>query len=180
MKWIVSMWLIATGIGVAYSVVLERKGKIRFMAEMEHSLEKLAYYMYRWRMPIKEAVYHMTQEEKGDFQKFYIKLLEALEERHAEDFGKLWQEHSKRLLERDRNGGSFCGKEGGEQEVQAIWTEAFVSLPIEAEALHKGLLFRVECIKEHREELEKKYKGEQKLVFAMGIFVSTFFCLIFW
>jgi hypothetical protein len=35
-------------------------------------------------------------------------------------------------------------------------------------------------MKVYREVMEKKYKGEQKLVFAMGIFVSTFFCLILW
>ena len=171
MKWLVFAWLLAAGMGVSYSVIAERQRKVRFLKEMEHSLGKLAYYMYQWRMPIKEAICRMVQEEKGEFQRYYVEVRDALEERQAEDFGKLWQEKSKNLL---KHAARVC------DEGQMLWTEAFVNLPMDVEELNRRLLFRINDMKVYREALEKKYKGEQKLVFAMGIFVSTFFCLIFW
>ncbi len=171
MKWLVLAWLLAAGMGVSYSVVAERQRRVRFLKEMEHSLEKLAYYMYQWRMPIKEAIFHMVQEEQGEFKKYYAEVGEALEERQAEDFGKLWQEKSRELF------GDAAGAYG---EGQVLWADAFVNLPMDVEELNRRLLLRIDDMKVYREAIEKKYKGEQKLVFTMGIFVSTFFCLIFW
>lgn len=180
MKWAVFIWLLAAGMGVSCSIVTERQKKIRFLKEVEYSLRKLTYYMYQWRMPIKEAIYHMAREEKGSFQSYYINLGEVLEARQAEDFGKLWKEQSKALWKEEMREYLSLGTEGRYEEVRVLWEDAFMNLPMEVEELNRRLLFRMEDMKAHRAELEKKYKGEQKLVFAMGIFVSTFFCLIFW
>ena len=51
---------------------------------------------------------------------------------------------------------------------------------MEPEALNKRLTERAERIADYVLELQEKYKGEQKLVFTMGFFVSAFFCLILW
>ena len=65
MKWAVFIWLLAAGMGVSCSIVTERQKKIRFLKEVEYSLRKLTYYMYQWRMPIKEALANFTFGKVG-------------------------------------------------------------------------------------------------------------------
>ena len=65
MKWLITVWLLAAGTGVSYSIVTERKNMLQRLKEMEHSMRRLAYYMYQWRMPVKEAVEHAAKEEQG-------------------------------------------------------------------------------------------------------------------
>ena len=151
------VWLLAAGTGVSYSVVAERRNRLSQLGEMEHSLKRLAYYMYQWRLPIKDAIAYAAKEEKDVLQKFYLGLHETLVQQQTEDFDMLWQEES--------------GK---------IWNESFVNIPMEPEALNKRLTERAERIADYVLELQEKYKGEQKLVFTMGFFVSAFFCLILW
>lgn len=179
MKWFVVIWMILAGIGMSYSIVSERQKKVQLWKEMEQSLKKLAYYMGQWRMPVREAIMQVAREERGVLHAFYINLGKILEKQQEEDFGKLWQEQSSGLWK-----GQIHLQLGGEVEcacrnMRTLWTDAFVKIPIEPEALNHSLLLRAEEIEAHRREIEGKYKGERKLVFTMGFFVSAFFCLIF-
>lgn len=178
MKWVISIWLITAGMGVSYHIVAERKKEIKFFIEMEESLARLAYYMYQWRMPVKEILFHMEQEEKGTLKSFYRNLEKAMEGRQAEDFGELWKEQSNSLWQ-DRYGVKDRFERETESEIHDVWSEAFRHMPMESEELNRGLHLRMNQIRVHREAVEEKYKGEQKLVFTMGFFVSAFFCLIF-
>lgn len=188
MKCFVVVWLLLAGIGVSYSIVAERQRKVRLLKEMGHSLNRLAYYMYQWRMPVKEAIAHVAKEEKGILCEFYKKLGDTLAERQVEDFGILWQEQSNSLWKEQSSElvlgkahrGSVTGINSGYKEIWAAWSDTFINLPMEAEALKRMLLLRAEEIEARSVEIEQKYKGEQKLVFTMGFFVSAFFCLIFW
>lgn len=170
MKWIIAIWLICAGSGVSFSVVSERKRRVDLLKEMENSLKKLTYYMYQWKMPVEEAFKHVAGEEKGRLKEFYRIMHEALTEKTAENLGDLWQENSSRYLE----------KEKLERTVWTKWQECFLHIPMEPEALNKRLLLRAEEINAYRVELEGKYKGEQKLVLTLGVFVGAFLCLILW
>ena len=101
-------------------------------------------------------------------QKFYLGLHETLVQQQTEDFDMLWQEESGKIWNHIP------------EEIQRIWNESFVNIPMEPEALNKRLTERAERIADYVLELQEKYKGEQKLVFTMGFFVSAFFCLILW
>lgn len=162
------VWLLAAGTGVSYSVVAERRNRLSQLGEMEHSLKRLAYYMYQWRLPIKDAIAYAAKEEKDVLQKFYLGLHETLVQQQTEDFDMLWQEESGKIWNHIP------------EEIQRIWNESFVNIPMEPEALNKRLTERAERIADYVLELQEKYKGEQKLVFTMGFFVSAFFCLILW
>lgn len=173
MKWLVAVWLLVAGVGVSYSVVAERRNTLHQLGEMEHSLKRLAYYMYQWRMPVKDAVAHVAKEEQEFLHGFYLGIQEKLVKRQTEDFGILWQEESCRMWKR------MCpGKR--REEIRKIWSDCFVHIPMEPEALNKRLTERAEKIADYTMELQEKYKGEQRLVFTMGFFVSAFFCLILW
>lgn len=178
MKWLLSIWLLTAGIGVSYHVVVERRQKIKFLKEMEQSIGKMAYYMYQWHMPMKEVLFQMAREEKGILKTYYGKLRSALEEHKTEDFGRLWKEQSYSLWQEKCGERNCFGRSFG-QEIRDVWAEAFFNMPMEPKAINRELQLRMDQIKIHREALEEKYKGEQKLVFTMGFFVSAFFCLIF-
>lgn len=170
MKWLIVIWLLAAGVGVSYSVVAERRNMLRQLGEMGHSLKRLAYYMYQWRMPVKDAVAHAAKEEQEFLHSFYLGIQEKLIKRQTEDFGILWQEESCEIFK-------SCHLP---EEIRKIWSDSFVHIPMESEALNKRLTERAEKIADYAVELQEKYKGEQRLVFTLGFFVSAFFCLILW
>lgn len=192
MKGFVAIWLLAAGVGVSYSVVAERRNMLRQLGEMEHSLKRLAYYMYQWRMPVKEAVVHAAKEEQGILYDFYLGIQERLAERQSEDFGIVWQEESRYLWEQQEGSKKKSSKRESlnrsmydwnrklPEEIGKIWSDSFVHIPMEPEALNKRLTERAEKLADYTRELQEKYKGEQRLVFTMGFFVSAFFCLILW
>ena len=66
------------------------------------------------------------------------------------------------------------------EEMQILWMESFEHIPTESEALYRHLSERAQRMKDYTKALQEKYKGEQRLVFTMGFFVSAFFCLILW
>ena len=168
MKWFAVAWLLVAGMGMSYCIVSERNKKIHRLTAMEQSLKRLAYYMFQWHLPVKEAIAFTLKEEKEILQVFYTKLQEVLEQQSAEDFSDLWKEQGEKLFE------------NVPQEMRILWMESFENIPSESEALYSRLLERAQKIREYTQELHQKYKGEQKLVFAMGFFVSAFFCLILW
>ena len=168
MKWLITVWLLAAGTGVSYSIVTERKNMLQRLKEMEHSMRRLAYYMYQWRMPVKEAVEHAAKEEQGVLREFYMNVQRALAEKQTEDFGVLWQENSRQL-----------GRQLPEK-IKKIWSGCFIHFSMEPEGLKKQLEERAEKIADYTRELQEKYKGEQRLVFTMGFFASAFLCLILW
>lgn len=170
MKWFMVIWLLTAGIGFSFSVVTERKKELQFLKEMEHSLARLAYYMYQWRMPVEEAVAHTCEEEKGVLLDFYKSIIFYLKERQTEDLGQLWQEKSKELFQKIKLS----------EEIKKLWQECFFHIPTEPEALHKRLSLRIEEIEAHRISMQEKYKSEQRLVLTMGFFTSAFLCLILW
>ena len=168
-KWIVVVWLLIAGAGVSYSIVAERRKEIRHLKKMEHSLKRLAYYMYHWRMPIREAVEQTAKEEEGVLYSFYEGVKRGLEERKIQDFGTLWKEESSLLWQQKL---PDC--------IKKIWSNGFVHIPMEPEALHRRLTQKADEIAEYTEKLQEKYKGEQRMVFTMGFFVSAFLCLMLW
>ncbi len=170
MKWFIAVWLLGTGMGVSFSVVKERNARVVLLKEKEHSLKKLAYYMYQWKMSAEEAFRHVAQEEKGSLQAFYQAMQEALEQRRAENIDTLWQEMSSLYLKEEW----FTSKS------RQIWQTCFQSLPMEPEAVNRKLLLLAEEMAFCRRELEAKYKGEQKLVLTLGVFVGAFLCLVLW
>ncbi len=170
MKWFMAIWLVTAGIGFSFSVVAERKKQVQLLKEMEHSLTRLAYYMYQWRMPVEEALKHTSEEEKDILQEFYQGILLALQERQTENLGQLWQEESKRLLQNTK----FS------EEIKRLWQDCFIHIPMEPEELHRKLSLRVEEIEARRISMQEKYKSEQRLVLTMGFFTSAFLCLILW
>jgi hypothetical protein len=161
-------WLLCAGIGVSYSVILERKKQIEILHEMEGDLKKLAYYMCEWRMPIEEAIGKMIKE-KGRFQNFYETIHKKISERFTEDFDKLWQEESEKFFTNVKT-----------RAARELWEEVFWQMPMESEGFNRYLNAKSTKILEIRKNLEEKYRGEQRLVFSMGFFVSAFLCLILW
>lgn len=170
MKWMVVIWLLSAGVGLSYSVVKERNRQVEFLRQMEHSLRQLAYFMHQWRMPVEEAVRHVAKEENGILFAFYSEMLHALADRRVEDFGRLWQEKSICLLQ----------KEKFPDEIKKLWSDSFLHIPMEPEALNRRLILRTEEINSHLADMQEKYKGEQKLVLTLGFFTSAFLCLILW
>ena len=168
MKWLVVVWLLTAGVGASYSIVAERKEKLNQLTDMEHSLRRLAYYMYQWRLPIKEVISFAAKEEKELLQTFYVELKEVLEQQKTEDFSVLWREVGERWFK------------NVPEEMQILWMESFEHIPTESEALYRHLSERAQRMKDYTKALQEKYKGEQRLVFTMGFFVSAFFCLILW
>ena len=169
MKVLLVIWLLSAGIGVSYSVILERKKRIEFLGIMEQDLKKLAYYMCEWRMPVEESLGRM-KKESSRFSMFYEAIHKRIQERYIDDFGKLWCEESKRLL----TGVTLS------EEIKILWKDTFFHIPMEPEAVKRQLHLRSEMFSEKRRVLEEKYKGEQRLVLSMGFFVSAFLCLILW
>ena len=169
MKGLLVIWLLSAGIGVSYSVISERKKRIEFLAAMEQDLKKLAYYMCEWRMPVEEVVRQMIKEDSR-FHTFYEGIHKNISKKYVDDFEKLWCEESGKLL---------AGVKLAE-ETKALWSDCFLHMPMEPEAMKKQLFLKSEMLSEKRRALEEKYKGEQRLVLSMGFFVSAFLCLILW
>lgn len=170
MRWAIVIWLLCAGAGASFSIVKERSRQVLLLKQMERSLKQLVYYMHQWRMPVEEAVRHTAKGENGILFDFYSEILKNLSERNAEDFGKLWQEKSMLLWQ----------KEKIPKEVMNLWYDCFLHIPVEPEALKHRLTLQIEEMNAHRIFLQEKYKGEQKLVVALGFFTGTFICLILW
>ena len=170
MRWVIVIWLLCAGAGASFSIVKERSRQILLLKQMEQSLRQLVYYMHQWRMPVEEAVRHTAKGENGILLAFYTEVLKNLSDRHAEDFGKIWQEKSKLLGQQEKI----------PKEVMKLWCDSFLHIPMEPEALKHRLSLRIEEMNTYRITLQEKYKGEQKLVMALGLFASTFICLILW
>ena len=169
MKGLLIFWLLCAGSGVSYSVITERKHRIDFLREMEHDLKRLAYHMCEWRMPVEEAIDRMVREG-GRFQFFYERIHKKLKEKRVVDFGELWCKESDHLFTEMKL----------PKEIFILWTECFFHIPMEPETVKKQLFLKSQVLSEKRSALEEKYKGEQRLVFSMGFFVSAFLCLILW
>ncbi len=169
MKVLIVIWLLSAGIGVSYSVIIERKKQTEYLKTMESDLKKLAYYMCEWRMPVEEAIGKMLKEELK-FSSFYKAIHKRLIERNVNDFGKLWQEESKILLADIMLG----------EDIKTLWQDCFFHMPMEPEAVKRQLILKSEMLFEKRKSLEEKYKGEQRVVLSMGFFASAFLCLILW
>ena len=170
MKWFVAVWLLCAGLGVSFSVVKERRARITLLKEMEHSLKKLAYYMYQWKMPAEEAFRHVARDEKGGLSHFFQAMHTSLEEKKAENLSVLWQEKSSLHID----------KKNLLESAWVSWQECFFHIPMEPEALNRSLILRAEEIAACRAGLEEKYMGEQKLVLTLGIFTGAFICLVLW
>lgn len=174
MKWFAALWLLCAGVGISYSIVKERKYRIVQLEQMADTLKKLAYYMYQWKMPLKEALEHTYKEEQSWLQEFYTALIQEVKIRTKEDFGTIWLEQSKQFLEKQH------ALTGISKEIRDIWQESFLHIPMQPEALWHSLIQKAEKIMLYKKTLQETYKQEQRLVFTMGFFVSAFLCLIFW
>lgn len=170
MKFIAILWLVTAGAGCSYAILQERRDKITLLKEMEHSLEKLAYFMYQWKMPVEEAFCHVAEEENGMLRGFYQELTEELDKREAGNLGCLWQKKSMQIWQHWKMS----------QPLEKLWSELFLHMPMEYERLHTILEQKTEEIAGHRKELQDKYKGEQKLVWTLGISAGVFLGLILW
>lgn len=170
MRWAIVIWLLCAGVGASFSIVRERNRQVWVLKQMERSLEQLVYYMHQWRMPVEEAVRHTAKGENGILLAFYSEILKNLSDRQAEDFGELWQEKGKLLGRQEKI----------PKEVMKLWCDSFLHIPMEPEALKHRLSLQIEEMNAYRIVLQEKYKGEQKLVMALGFFAGTFICLILW
>lgn len=174
MKWVAVIWLFCGGIGVSYSMIKERNMCIRQLTHLEDQLEMIAYYVMQWRMPLQEALQLAAKEEDGFLTQFYTNVIQALQERQKQDFGQIWKEESEKIWQEQE------ALRQVSKEIKYIWTETFVAMPLQPEAVCKRLIQRKDAIEAYRVKLQETYRKEQKLVFTMGFFVSAFFCLIFW
>lgn len=169
MKGMIVIWLLCGGIGVSYSILSERRKRLKLFGSMEEAIKKFSYYMCDWHMPVEEVLGQLGKE-KSHFAGFYMLMQKKLQEKQTETFGRLWQEES----------GKIPLLALATEEVKMLWTECFLQMPPESEALRKKLMQQAECIEKARKTLEEKYKGEQRLVISLGFFVSAFLCLILW
>lgn len=169
-KWVIMIWLLIAGVGNSFSIMKERKQRLSLLKEMEESLHKMIYYMYRFKMPVEEAFRHVAEEQKEELKEFFLEMHHMLQNKTVDNMGDLWQENSKRI-EREI---SLPG------EVRQIWENCFTHIPEEPEGLRHSLIRKAEEIKHLREDLKEKYESEQKLVLTLGVFASAFFCLILW
>lgn len=169
MKWVLAIWLLCAGGGVSYSVVAERRQQILLLKAMEASLKQVSYYMYQWRMPVEEVLKQMIKEEDL-LQNFYVAVQTRLLEKAAESFGKIWQEESNKLPDFEKLS----------EEMKTRWSDCFLHMPMETGGMNEKLLLRQRELTKKREEMEEKYRGEQRLVLAMGFFSGAFLCLILW
>lgn len=169
MRGLLVIWLLCGGIGVSYSILSERRKRLELLEHMGEAIKKLAYYMCDWHMPVEEVLGQMGKEE-GPFAAFYIRMQKIIQEKQTEAFGKLWQEESKKM--------PLLAT--ATEEVRTLWTESFLQMPMEPEALRRKLMQCAENIEKAGRTLEEKYKGEQRLVVSLGFFVSAFLCLILW
>ena len=127
MKYFIAVWLLTAGMGVSYSIVAERNKKLHQLVAMEQSLKRLAYYMYQWNLPVKEAIAFTVKEEKEVLRAFYAKLQEVLEQHKMEDFSVLWKEMGERWFA------------NVPEEMQILWKESFDNIPMESEMLYRRL-----------------------------------------
>lgn len=170
MKWIVMLWLITAGLGISCAVYEERKSRIKLLKEMEQSLGKIAYFMYEWRMPTEEAFLKIIKEPFSMLNSFFIEVLEGIQKRTVENLGELWNTASDKLFE-----GVIL-----EKEIKELWSDCFLNIPMEPEALHKSIGSKRDELQTYLMSLQDKYKVEQKLVWTLGVCVSGFLCLIIW
>lgn len=170
MRFIAMLWLVTAGAGCSYAILQERQEKLNLLKEMEYSLEKLAYFMYQWKMPVEEAFHHVAEEEYGMLRVFYQKLTEELDRRKAGNLGVLWKEKSNLIWQNWKLS----------KNLETLWNSLFLHMPMEPERLYTTLRQKTEEIAEVRRELQEKYKGEQKLVWTLGVSASVFLCLILW
>lgn len=170
MKWIIMLWLLTAGFGVSYAVYEERTNRIKLLKEMEQSLGKLSYFMHEWRMPLEEALTQLLKESFPMFRSFYESVLEEVLQRKVENIGELWKRKSQDYFESTTL----------QKEIKEMWTDCFINIPMEPEALNNGLLYKREQLKAYLADLQDKYRMEQKLVWTFGLCMSVFLCLIIW
>lgn len=176
MKWFLVLWLLTAGAGVSVHIIKERRERLLFLSRMQQSLCQLAYYMYQWRMPVEEVVGKLCREEQSyELKEFYGEIQKRVLERKKESLGQIWQMESRKLFE--RNG---LLRQAGMKQAEMLWCDSFLYIPMEPEALRENLLYRAEQLGRMQGRMEEKYKGEQKLVMALGIFSGAFLCLMLW
>lgn len=169
MKWAVIIWLFCGGIGVSFSILRERKGKLEMLFALEEALKKLHYYMCERHIPPEEMLRELAREN-GILSDFYKCLQEQLMEKRIEDFGSLWQRESRLLWQKAEPPG----------EVRALWETCFFHMPTHTDAIGQRLIRTAEEILHKGRALEEKYRSEQRLVVSLGFFLSAFFCLMLW
>ncbi len=169
MKAIMAVWLLSAGIGLSYSVISERKHRVKLLHVMEKDLKQFCYYMCEWRMPMEEVLRQMIKEA-GLLRYFYSNILEKIRKKQISDLGTIWYEESRNMWT----------EIGALAEASALWEECFFHMPADSEGMKRHLELKSEAIEAKRIEVEEKYKGEQRLVFSMGFFVGAFLCLILW
>lgn len=176
MKWFLVLWLLTAGAGISVHTIKEREERLLFLGQLQQSLSQMAYYMYQWRMPVEEAVGRLCREEEAQkLQDFYAGILQKVLERKKESLGQIWQMECRRLFGTDR-----LWKQAEMKQAKRLWCEAFLYIPMEPEALRESLLYRAKEIGRIQSCMEEKYKGEQRLVMALGIFSGAFLCLMLW
>lgn len=170
MKFIMMLWILTAGAGVSYAVYEERNNRIRVLKEMEQSLGKLRYFMYEWRMPFEEALTQILKESFPTFHTFYESVLSEVLKRECVNIGELWGEKSNDFLQ----GVSL------HKQIRELWASCFTNIPMEPEALNNALEYKRAQLQAYLSDLQDKYKTEKKLVWTLGLFTSTFLCLIIW
>ncbi len=168
-KTVLVIWILAGGAGISYSVITERRNRLLLLKTMEYCLKLTAYYMYDWRMPVEEMIKKVS-EEAGVFTSFYQNVGREISEKNAQNFGEIWK----------AEGRAFLKEKKISEDIKGLWAELFLHMPMEPEGVNKKVLLKYDELRKKRADLEERYKGEQRLVFTMGLFVSAFLCLILW
>ncbi len=170
MKLVIMLWLVTAGAGVSYAIYMERQNRLKLLNEMQQGLEKLVYFMYQWRMPAEEAFAKMVKEPFPMLHPFFTEMLEEIIKREVENLGDLWFSKSEIFFERTSI----------QKEIQEVWCNCFLNIPMEPGDLQRTILMKKEVIETYLKTLQDKYRVEQKLVWTLGLCTSAFLCLIIW
>ena len=170
MKFIIMLWLLMGGCGISYAVYEERKKRLQLLKEMIQSLEKMAYFMCVWRMPLEEALAQMQNVPLPILHSFYQDILEEVLARREENVGTLWQRKSE----------SFFSFASLSLPIKELWSASFINLGMEPEVIKSNFDYKIAELRVYFTEFEEKYKTEGRLVWTLGVCASLFLCLIIW
>lgn len=168
MKMICMLWIMTAGVGISYAIYEERQHRLKLLCEMEKSLEKLAYFMYDWRMSTEEAFVKILKEPFPNLMSLFLEILEEIRKREVINLGVLWKQKSSTYFETTTL----------EKDIKETWCDLFLNIPMEPEDLKRSILGKRDHIKSYLGFLQDKYKEEQKLVWTLGLCASAFLCLI--
>ncbi|MFI3238804.1 MAG: hypothetical protein R3Y47_12400 [Lachnospiraceae bacterium] len=168
-KLVIALWIMISGVATSYSVLVERKKKLSCLADLIHIIEEIEHEIIRWNMPIEEILLHMSRNKEDRFDVFFQAVLTEIGQKNSQSLHAIWSGQVYNIKD------FILLTDDAKRNFQDLFLEPSLDSIEQGKRLER----RHTLLQKTLEQLEGKYTQEQKLVLALGFFVSAFLSLVF-